>query len=416
IKPFAGFRYNPQKAGSWEAVISPPYDQYNPEMERDFRAKSSYNAVHLILPKPDGDSLAPYEQVRERLSGWLHNKIIQPDSSPTIYVYRITYREDGKEKENLGFFALGKLEEYLSRGVAPHENILALPREDRLRLRLSTQADFGPVYMVYSDPEKTFEKLAASLLNSPPLAAVRDMAGELHQLWALTDEAAVQQVVHLLSSKPTLIADGHHRYDAALESRRRNPDNPWFAHRMMAFFNTEGGGLSIRPIHRLLYDLKLSKKECLGRLSENFEVTILYTGGSDEDFLNAHKSVRENSEKEHRFGLLIDDSFYMLARPRTESLDVTLLNQEIFRNIFGFSDEELREVLDYSKDADEVAEKVGMGKAKAGFILNPTRMEEIWKVVQSGQKLPPKSTFFYPKLLTGLVMNINSEFYRGKSE
>ncbi len=381
-------------------------------MERDFRDKSPYNAVHLILPKPEGGSLAPYEQVRERLGEWLNDKIIQPDLKPTIYVYRITYREEGKQKENLGFFALGKLEEYLSRGVAPHENILASPREDRLKLRLTTQADFGPVYMVYSDSDRSFEKLAASILNSALLTAAKDMAGELHQLWAITDETAIRQVVQLLASRPTLIADGHHRYDAALESWRQNPDKPWFDHRLMAFFNSEGGGLSIRPIHRLLYDLKLSKKECLGRLSENFEVSILYAGGSEEDFLNAQKNVRENSEKEHRFGLLLDDSFYLLARPRTEDLDVAVLNEEILKNTLGFSEEELREVLDYSKDAGEVAEKVGMGRAKAGFILNPTRMDEIWRVVQSGQKLPPKSTFFYPKLLTGLVMNINSEFYK----
>ena len=381
-------------------------------MERDFCAKSPYNAVHLILPKPEEGSLVPYEQVRERLRVWLNEKIIQPDSKPAIYVYRITYREEEKQKQNLGFFALGKLEEYLSRRVAPHENILASPREDRLRLRLATQADFGPVYMVYSDLQKKYEKLAAPLLNSQPLVAVRDMAGELHELWALADETEVGQVVSLLASKPTLIADGHHRYDAALESWRRNPDNPWFAHRLMAFFNAEGGGLSIRPIHRLLYELKLSQKECLGRLSENFEVSVLYAGGSEVDFLNAQKLVRENSDNEHRFGLLLEDSFYLLTRPRSGNLDVSVLNEEILKNTCGFSEEELRNVLDYSKDAGVVAEKIGMGKAKAGFILNPTRMEEIWKVVQSGQKLPPKSTFFYPKLLTGLVMNINSEFYK----
>lgn len=407
-----GFRYNPQKVGPWENVISPPYDQYNAEMERDFRAKSPYNAVHLILPKPEGDSFAPYEQVRERLRGWLNDRVILPDSKSAIYAYRITYREEGKQKGNLGFFALGKLEEYLSRGVAPHENILASPREDRLRLRLATQADFGPVYMVYSDPEKTFEKLAAPVLNSPPLAATRDMAGELHELWAITDEAAIKQIARLLASKPTLIADGHHRYDAALESHRRNPDKPWFAHRLMAFFNAEGGGLSIRPIHRLLYEMKPSKKECLGRLSENFEATVLYADGSNDDFLNALKSVKENSDGEHRFGLLLEDSFYLVTCPRSENLDVSVLNEEILKNVFGFSEGELHTVLDYSKDAAEVAEKVGMGGAKAGFILNATRMEEIWRVVQAGEKLPPKSTFFYPKLLTGLVMNINAEFYK----
>ena len=398
--------------GPWENVISPPYDQYNAEMERDFRAKSPYNAVQLILPKPEGDSFAPYEQIRERLAQWLDAQIIQPDSKAGIYANRITYRENEKEKKNLGFFALGKLEEYLSRGVAPHENILASPREDRLRLRLTTQADFGPVYMVYSDPQKTYEKLAAPLLNSSPLATVRDMAGELHELWALTDEATVQQVISLLASKPTLIADGHHRYDAALESHRRNPDKPWFAHRLIAFFNAESDGLSIRPIHRLLYDMKLSKKELLGRLAENFEVAVLFAGGSEGDFSTAQKRVRENSDKEHRFGLLLEDSFYLLTRPRSGNLDVSVLNEEILKNTCGFSEEELKRVLDYSKEAGEVAEKVEMGKAKAGFILNPTRMEEIWKVVQSGQKLPPKSTFFYPKLLTGLVMNINSEFYK----
>ncbi len=393
-------------------------------MERVFRAKSPYNAVHLILPKPEGlkipsevegDSWIPYQQVRERLGGWLRDKIIQPDLEPAIYVYRIFYREDGREKENLGFFALGKLEEYLSRGVAPHENILPLPREGRLKLRLATQADFGPVYMVYSDKEKVFERLAKPVLSLPPLARARGLAGERHQLWSLTDEAAIGQVAALLASRPVLIADGHHRYDAALESFRQNSDKPWFAYRMAAFFNAEGDGLAIRPIHRLLYDLKLSKRECLERLAENFEVTIHYTGSSDEALINAQKSVRENSEREHRFGLLLEDSFYLLARPRTENLDVAFLNQEIFKNALGYSEEELLKVLDYFKDAGEVAERVGKGEAKAGFILNPARLEEIWQVVLSGQKLPPKSTFFYPKLLTGLVMNINSIFYKKKS-
>ena len=402
-------------------MISPPYDQFNPELEKVFFAKSPYTIAHLILPKAEGlktksevegDSWKPYEAVRHRLSGWLEDKVIVPDEKPGIYVYRITFREGGRERQNLGFFVLGKLEEYLEQGVAPHENIMALPREDRLKLRLSTQADFGPVYLLYRDREKVFEKIAAAVLSRPPIAQAHDMAGEWHQLWKLTYASDIDKIVSLLASRPVLIADGHHRYDAALESHRRNPDQPWFAHRLMAFFNAEGDGLSIRPIHRLLYDLKLSKKEGLGRLSENFEVSILYAGGSEEDFLNAQKNVRENSDKEHRFGLLLDDSFYLLACPRTENLDVVILNQEIFKNVFGFSDEELREVLDYSKDAGEVADKVGNGKAKAGFILNPTRMEEIWKVVRSGQKLPPKSTSFYPKLLTGLVMNINSDFYK----
>ncbi len=359
--------------------------------------------------------MAPYQQVRERLAEWLGNKIIQPDSKLAIYVYRITYQDEGRQKENLGFFALGKLEEYLSHGVTPHENILASPREDRLRLRLAVQADFGPVYMIYLDSEKTFEKLAAQVLNLPPLAAAKDLAGELHQIWALTDEETVRQVADLLASRPVLIADGHHRYDAALETYRRNPNSSWFAHRLMGFFNSEGGGLSIQPIHRLLYDLKLSEKECLGRLSKDFEVSILYAAGSEEDFLNGQKTVRENADKEHRFGLLLDDIFYLLVCPRTENLDVSVLNAEILKNIFAFSDKQLQRVLDYSKDASGVAEGVGNGKARAGFILNPTRMAEIWKMVRSDRKLPPKSTFFYPKLLTGLVMNINAEFYKESS-
>ncbi len=396
-------------------MVSPPYDQFNPELEEAFLAKNQYNIAHLILPKAEGDSYKPYEAVQQKLAGWLKEGIIVPDEKPGIYVYRITFREEGRERENLGFFALGKLEEYLERRVAPHEHILALPREDRLKLRLSTQADFGPVYLLYRDRERVFEKIAAAVLSRPPVAQAYDMAGDWHRLWKLTYSSDIDKIVSLLASRPVLIADGHHRYDAALESCRRNPDKPWFAHRLMAFFNALGGGLSIRPIHRLLYDLKLSKKECLGRLSENFEVSILYAGGSEEDFLNAQKSVRENSEKEHRFGLFLDDSFYLLACPRTENLDVAVLNEEILKNTLGFSEEELRKVLDYTKDAGEVAGKVGMGKAKAGFILNPTRMEEIWKAVQAGQKLPPKSTFFYPKLLTGLVMNMNAEFYRGSS-
>ena len=351
------------------------------------------------------------------MGGWLSDKIIQPDLEPAIYVYRIFYREDGREKENLGFFALGKLEEYLSRGVAPHENILPLPREGRLKLRLATQADFGPVYMVYSDKEKIFERLAKPVLNLPPLAASRGLAGERHQLWALTDEAAVGQVAALLASRPVLIADGHHRYDAALESFRQNSDKPWFAYRMAAFFNAEGDGLSIRPIHRLLLPFEFSTRELLERLSVSFEVKLVYTGPHDyptfqKDFSDASRHLAARSENRHRFRLLLNGSMHLISCAKTERLDVAVLERTVFREALGLTDERLKSLLAYSTSAFEAAVKVEQGKAFAGFLLDPPTIDEIWRVVQSGQKLPPKSTFFYPKLLTGLVMNINAEFYK----
>lgn len=401
-------------------MVSPPYDQFNPALEKIFFNKSPYNIAHLILPKPEGlktlsgvegDSWAPYQRVRAQLKSWLGEEIILPDGQPTLYAYRITYKDGQQQRQNLGFFALGKLEEYLERGVSPHENILAAPREDRLKLRISTQADFGPVYMLYRDSERALERMVDSVLNSTPLVEVRDMAGELHQLWSLTEPAAISKVVSLLDSKPVLIADGHHRYDAALESFRRNPDLPWFAYRMMAFFNSEGGGLSIRPIHRILSGLHFSSGELVGRLGANFEVEVLFSGGSEKDFSEALDYLAKGAENQHRIGVLLEDNFYLLAAPRTESLDVEVLDGEVFKSALGLREEDIRNHVDYSKDAWEVAGLVGLGKAKAGFILNPTRMEEIWKKVEAGKKLPPKSTFFYPKLLTGLVMSINPGFY-----
>ncbi len=392
-------------------MVSPPYDQFNLELEKTFFVKSPFNIAHLILPKPAGDSWKPYEEVRHRLADWLGDKVILPDEKPRIYVYQITFREGGRERQNVGFFALGKLEEYLERGVAPHENILAAPREDRLKLRISTQADFGPAYMLYRDPEKDFEKIAASVVSSPPLAETKDMYGELHQLWSLTDSSHIKSVASKLSACSVLIADGHHRYDAALESFRRNSDKPWFAYRLMAFFNSEGGGLSIRPIHRMIAGLKFSNKELLGRLSENFEVETVYAGGSKEDLEKAVNRLAENAGQFHRIGLISEDIFYLLTAGRTELLDVEILEQWVFKNALGFSNGDIQKYVDYSKEAAEVAERVGTRKAEAGFIMNATRMEEIWKRAEAGQKLPPKSTFFYPKLLTGLVMNINPEIY-----
>lgn len=402
-------------------MVSPPYDQFNPELEKIFFAKSPFNIAHLILPKPEGlktpsgvegDSWQPYEEIRSHLAGWLADKVIVPDEKSGIYVYQITFREGGRERQNLGFFALGKLEEYLERGVAPHENILAAPREDRLKLRISTQADFGPVYLLYRDPEKDFENLAASVVSLPPLAEIKDMYGELHQLWGLPDSSQVKSVTSKLSACSVLIADGHHRYDAALESYRRNPDKPWFAYRMMAFFNSEGGGLSIRPIHRIISGLKFSGRELLGRLSENFEIETVYAGGSVNDFEKAMNRLGEAADRFHRIGVLMEDIFYLASTPRTEFLDVEILDRWVFKNALGLSDEEALQFVDYSKDAGEVRRLVGEGKAGAGFILSPIRVDEIWKKVEQGEKLPPKSTFFYPKLLTGLVMNINSEFYK----
>jgi uncharacterized protein (DUF1015 family) len=365
----------------------------------------------VILPKPDGDSLKPYEAVRERLAGWLSKGIIAADEKPGIYVYQITFQEGGRQRQNLGFFALGRLEEYLERGVAPHENILPAPREDRLKLRIATQADFGPIYMLYRDREKVFEKVAASVLSRRPIAQAYDLAGDWHQLWKLTYDSDIEKTAALLASRPVLIADGHHRYDAALESHRRNPDKPWFGYRMMAFFNSEGDGISVRPIHRLISGLKFSTGELLGRLGQNFEIETLYAGGSKEDLEKALVRLAEGSDKFHRFGLTFEDSFHLISAPRSGLLDAEILEQWIFKNALGLSDEETRQYVDFSQDAGEVVRLVGEAKVKAGFLLNATRMDEVWKRAEAGQKLPPKSTFFYPKLLTGLVMNINPEFY-----
>ncbi len=392
-------------------MVSPPYDQFNPEMEKLFCAKSPYNIAHLILPKADGDSRKPYEAIQQKLAGWLKEGIIAPDEKPGIYVYQITFQDSGRQRQNLGFFALGKLEEYLVQGVAPHENILAAPREDRLKLRISTQADFGPVYMLYRDREKVFEKIAGAVLSRKPIAQAYDMTESWHQLWKLTHDSDIDKIVSLLASRPVLIADGHPRYDAALESWRRNRDKPWFGHRMMAFFNSEGDGISVRPIHRIISGLKFPTGEFLGRLGQNFEVETLYAGGSQEELEKALARLGEGAEKYHRVGFISEDFFHLVSAPRTELLDVEVLEHWIFKNALGFSDDDIRQYVDYSKDAGEVVRLVGEAQAKAGFLLNATRMEEVWKRAEAGQKLPPKSTFFYPKLLTGLVMNINREFY-----
>jgi|Deesub1362A_J573_1020465.scaffolds.fasta_scaffold00151_70 uncharacterized protein (DUF1015 family) len=405
ILPFKGIRYALDEI---EKVVSPPYDVISPEERDEYYSRHEKNVIRLILGKDeegDNESNNKYIRAREYLESWLKDGTLVRDEEPSIYAYYMDYLHDGKRKVLKGFIALCRLEEFEKKVILPHEETLRRAIEDRFELLKACRANFSQIYTLYSDPEKRIEDLLEKSFEEPLIDISVD--GVRHRLWKISDKSTIEKVKSIMKEKQLFIADGHHRYTTALifrdEMRKKGLN---YDYTLMYMANMDCGGVTILPAHRLIADLEeLDFNRFLRQLEENFSIT---RASKQEMF----EEMRRNR---HSYGLYNGSYYYLKLQKNLmneifgntkskawKNLAVTILRYLVIENVLGLNDEGH---INYEIDAEKAIRAVDRGEYKMVFFVNPTRVEEVRDVALNGERMPGKATYFYPKPLTGLVIN-----------
>ena len=408
VRGFRGVRYDQAKVGEMDAVVSPPYDVISPDERRWYCERHPNNIVRLILPEENGDK---YENAAKCLDEWLKSGVLARDPEPSIYAIEEAFEVDGHRKKRFGFVCLLRLEDF-GTGVLPHENVLAKPLEDRLNLTRATRANFDSIFCLDADGRAT--NLIRPHTKGTPDASATDKAGVRTDLWRISDPAVIGKVSELLSGGPVVIADGHHRYSAALayrnEMRAANGSGPDAPHEfiMVTLVSLDDEGLVILPTHRLVRDVPdFDPDAFVSRFGEFFEV-------EEAEAENLMQYVELLGS--HAFGAhLSGRSCILRLKPEIvpgqsalKNLDVTILHSLILEKLLGIGTESLsaQANLTYTRDADQAVKSVDAGEYQIALLMNPPGVQEVKAVAAAGDKMPQKSTFFYPKLLTGMVMRV----------
>jgi uncharacterized protein (DUF1015 family) len=339
------------------------------------------------------------------LEGWLADGMWAREERPAIYPYHQTYTVRGTPITRKGFVALGEVSDYARGEVLPHERTHAGPKRDRLALLEATRADIGLLFMLVGDPQRRLIRLIDP--GGTPTAEARDLKGEHHALWRLTDEAAIAGVTRHLAERPVIIADGHHRYETAVDYATRNPAA---REKLMAFFPLEGPGLTILPNHRLVHNVAdFSLDRLLAGASAWFDVEPL---ASPLAFRPENRRLAVVTRDHAAVLRLRDDALARIAWPTRTSaawreLAVSILHEGLLKPLLDITDEKLdaKTHVDYTADQEEAVRLAQDGTFQAAFLIAPTTPAELQAVVRGGELMPQKSTHFYPKLLDGLVFH-----------
>jgi uncharacterized protein (DUF1015 family) len=402
IRAFRGYRYGIGRVADVSPVVAPPYDQISPAMQRQLHEMDPHNIVRVTLPRDADDK---YTRAREVLDRWLAEGVWAREEWPAIYAYHQTYAVRGTPITRMGFVALGEVTEYARGEVLPHERTHAGPKRDRLALLEATRADIGLLFMLVGDPQRRLIRLINP--GGAPIAEARDLKGERHAIWRITEEATVAEVTRHLAERPVIIADGHHRYETAVQYATRNPAA---REKLMAFFPLEGPGLTILPNHRLVHNVPdFSLDRFLAGASAWFDVEPL---ASPLAFRPENRRLAVVAGDHAAVLRLRDDAFTRIAWPTGTSpawreLAVSILHEGLLKPLLDITDEKLdaKTHVEYTADQDEAVRLARGGTFQAAFLIAPTTPAELQAVVRGGELMPQKSTHFYPKLLDGLVFH-----------
>jgi len=426
IRPFRGTRYNPEEVGNLSSVISQPYDRVRHGLQDKYYDQSPYNVVRIIRGKETaGDNAGDnvYTRARDYYATWLEQGVLMREDQPALYVLRQNFTlPDGTEKTRQGLVTAFQLSAFDKGVVLPHERTHSGPKVDRLNLMRATQVNFGHIFMLYPG-DRINELLDQALQNSEGLEA-RDLFEKdvLQQFWPVKDHEVINGVIEEMAPKRNLIiADGHHRYETAInyrdEMRGKHPDAPanaGFNFRMVTMVSMDDPGLVILPTHRLIHSYgKKTAAEILSGAKPYFNVM-------DVDSREELEAALEEATPDHpRFGfynggytvLELKDPDVMARLlpdrdPAWRMLDVSVLHEVLIERVMEISAEavERKENIEYLRDPQMGYDAVDEGEAEFLFVLNPTRMEQVRACTKAGEKMPQKSTDFYPKVISGMVM------------
>ncbi len=435
IRAFRAYRYNTDRVAPAD-VLTQPYDKITPAMQERYYAASPYNLIPIEKGRATEED-SPENNVYTRAAAKLHEliaaDILKRDATPAIYAYAQEYSVPGTNthRTRRGFIGLGRVEDYEAGVVFRHEHTLAGPKKDRLELLRQTHVQTGLLFMLYDDPQKQIDTILEVQGRATPAVESKDEYGVTHRLWPLTDAALIERIRKAMAEKKLVIADGHHRYETALTYRNecreraqaKNPDAPYeFA--MMALFNTRASGLTILPTHRLIRNVADFDFEKFRAQAAKYFDWYGYPFSSDEERQESLKEFTHELERQrprHAIGIYAGGGAYYLfalrrgldleqtlpkVSPAQRGLDVVLLHKLLIEKCLKITAEAVtaEQNISYVRDMNEAIAAVDRGEAQMACLLNPVRVQEVVDIALGGDVMPQKSTDFYPKLLSGLVI------------
>ncbi|MEE9599979.1 MAG: DUF1015 domain-containing protein [Anaerolineales bacterium] len=429
IKPFRAIRYNQEKIGNINHVISQPYDRVRYGLQDEYYNLSDYNVTRIIKGREfpdDNETDNVYTRAQGFLNQWLKDGILLREDKPAYYVYHQTFPLlSGRTITRKAFICALELSGFEEGIVLPHEKTHAGPKVDRLNLTRATETYFGNIFMLYPDPENRIDAIFDQAINRSADIEAKELHEKdvLHQVWFITDPEIITQVNSEMALKDNLIiADGHHRYETALnyqdEMREKHPDAPaaaGFNHRMVAMVSMSNPGLTILPTHRLIFDYdKLGSQAILDKAAKYFEVEEIPDRAALEEIMG------QTGDQIGKIGFVCQDGFFLLtfnkpeimntlAPERAQSwrdLDVSILHKLLFNHVMEIDPKKIDnlENIKYLREPDLGYNEVKESGTSYLFLLNATRIEQVTDCTEVGEKMPQKSTDFYPKIVTGFAM------------
>ena len=422
IKPFKAVIYNKNKIKDISKVVAPPYDVIPKDMQDTLYRAHPDNIVRLILgkiKKSDTQDDNRYTRAKIFFETWLKDKAMVRDDKDAIYIYSQLYKESGRTIDQIGFMGLMEIERDTASKVLPHENTLLAPKVDRLNLMRSVKANLSPVFVLYEDgPHKIVNIMKRFCSRRDPFIDIK-FDKVRHRVWRLDDARDIEKIRDIMKDKDIFIADGHHRYEVSRMYAREIEDKDIpesvkenSRYLMVYFVESDDNMLTILPTHRVVKDIgNLSKKEIKEKL-ERFFLIKKVKG------LSALMPELSRLSKAHAFGLYLGNGdFYVLKLKNPEEsdriiankpedwkrLDVSILHLFILQHLLGIRDED--DNVEFFKNAQDAVKSADSGKSRIAFFLNPTKVAQVKRIAKLGEKMPRKSTYFYPKPLSGLVIN-----------
>jgi len=440
VHPFRAFRYNPARA-PFDCVLTQPYDKISPAMQEKYYAADPHNLIVVEKGRAylgDTPQNNVYTRAATALHDWISNNVVVQDPEPAFYAYTQEYTVPGTEERRTrhGFIGAGKLEEYSAGIVFRHEHTLSGPKADRLELLRHTKTHTGQLFMLYSDAEKHIDTILVEVESAAaPATEMRDEYGVVHRLWVIAEPQRVAAIQKAMEQQKLVIADGHHRYETALNYRNERrtragkvePDAP-YERAMMTFINARSEGLTILPTHRVAAQVHdFSWTSMRRHLEPWFAAEAFPFSGSGErseakkKFLARLTSAREKraigvypavEAQKRAFYVLTLREGASLAQllpnvsPLQRGLEVVLLHEGILEPALGITPQAVTAEanLTYEREALAALDAVDSGRAQISFLLNPCDVEQVMKIATAGEVMPQKSTDFYPKLMSGITM------------
>jgi len=428
IAPFKGMIYNKKKISRLDDVMSPPYDIISEQMQNDLYDKNEYNYVKLILGKilpNDTDTNNRYTRARQLFDAWQQQEILIPSQTPAIFPYKIDYFVNKEKKQMNGFFVLLKLDpDYQT--VKAHEKTLAKPKADRLNLMRACDANLEPIQLMYMDELDTIRKTIDASIEKP-LIKVKGYDGFTHQLWRLDNPEALQLVLKELKQKILFIADGHHRYQTSInfaqekrqQTKNNDPTAP-FNYIMVVLCNMFDPGLSILPTHRLITMPHVNFDDLCKKLERYFLIEKKSVHPEEKNFEKIGKKIMKDIQTDdtHKLALYTKEMYFIftlkdetvmdrLASDHSKTwrtLDVSILHKLILEETLGITEKTLEDHVRYTRVDAEAIQQVDEGKYDFSFLINATQIDQLKAIADAGEHMPQKSTYFLPKMLSGLVL------------